>query len=161
MSLSDRTQKHLDTLRLVECVSQSLGRVAWILGEYTADIYLNKILREPDDLDYFYGTRIHVVAPELQYVLKEHPELLNAAWQIREKDILDKECSQHILIRKGASIDSLCKLATSTWPHGDSLIEIVPCNDHLEEVVQIVTRLNSDGAYRLGMFGDTEREITK
>lgn len=61
----------------------------------------------------FYGTEIHVVAPELQYVLKTHPELLNPDWQIREKDILDKEHLRDILIQKGTEICSLHKLVTS------------------------------------------------
>ena len=47
---------------------------------------------------------IHVVAPELQYVLKEHPELLNPDWLIKEKDIHDKEHLRDILIQKGTEI---------------------------------------------------------
>ena len=61
----------------------------------------------------FYGMGIHVVAPELQYVLKEHPESLNTDWLLREKDILDKVCLQDILLQKGADIGSLHKLVAS------------------------------------------------
>jgi hypothetical protein len=39
----------------------------------------------------FAGIEVHVVAPELQYILKENPELLNPEWHPREKDILEKQ----------------------------------------------------------------------
>jgi hypothetical protein len=37
------------------------------------------------DVVEFHGRELHVVAPELQYVLKDHPELLNPDWIIRER----------------------------------------------------------------------------
>jgi len=61
----------------------------------------------------FYGTEVHVVAPELQYVLKEYPELLNPAWIIREKDILEKEHLRRILLEKGIDVCSLHELVSS------------------------------------------------
>ncbi|HEY3311801.1 MAG TPA: hypothetical protein VGK00_09195 [Anaerolineales bacterium] len=36
----------------------------------------------------FLGSFIHVVEPEFQYVMLEHPQLLNPAWRYREKDDL-------------------------------------------------------------------------
>lgn len=60
----------------------------------------------------FYGIGLHVVAPELQYVLKERPELLNPDWLIRDKDILDREYLRDIL-KKGTDVCSLYKLVTS------------------------------------------------
>lgn len=188
MLFSERGQKHLDTMRLVESVSRSLNTISWILGGYTVDVCMGRILREHDDLDYltlnlhelkseiaevfsshgwqikdlvngdlslkkdnikvhlgnvelgnvarwthngergallfpiswlspdaveFYGRDLHVVAPELQYVLKEHPDLLNPDWLGREKDILDKEYLQDILLKRGIDICSLHELVSS------------------------------------------------
>jgi len=56
----------------------------------------------------FQGMELHVVAPELQYVLKEHPEFLNPDWQIREK-----ECLQNMLLNKGIDVCSLHKPVVS------------------------------------------------
>ena len=38
-------------------------------------------------------------------------------------------------------------------------MEIVPCQDRLEELVQFVTRLNSDGAHHIGFFGEGEADV--
>lgn len=188
MSLSKQSRAHLGAMGLIERVSQSLETVSWIWGGYTADIFLGRMLREHDDLDYltlnlhqlqsdiaaafskhgwqakhlangdlkvekdyvkihlgnvefhefarwthngergsllfprswlsetvvkFYGIGVHVVAPELQYVLKEHPEFLNPNWLLREKDILEKEYVRDILVQKGTEICSLHKLVKS------------------------------------------------
>lgn len=188
MLLSEREQKHLHTMRLVERVSGSLKTTSWTWGGYATDIYRGRILREHDDLDYltlnlhewkseiaevfsrlgwqakdlangdlklkkdnikvhlgnveftrvarwthngnkgvllfpiswlsaqvseFYGIEVHVVAPELQYVLKERPELLNPDWQIREKDILEREYLREILLEQGIDVCSLHKLVNS------------------------------------------------
>jgi hypothetical protein len=67
----------------------------------------------PDVVE-FYGMRIHVVAPELQYVLKEHPEYLNPDWRLREKDILEKKYFKDLLIQNGTDICSLYKFVTSS-----------------------------------------------
>jgi len=56
---------------------------------------------------------IHVVASELQYVLKEHPELLNPDWVIREKDVLERGYLQDILLKKGIDVCSLHELVIS------------------------------------------------
>jgi hypothetical protein len=61
----------------------------------------------------FYGMEVHVVAPELQYVLKECPELLNPAWIIRKKDILEKEHLRRILVEKGIDVCALHELVSS------------------------------------------------
>ena len=55
----------------------------------------------------FYGSELHVVAPELQYVLKEHRELLNPDWHIREKDVVEKKYLQDILVNRKIVICSL------------------------------------------------------
>jgi len=52
MSLSEKNQKNLDAMRLVENVSRSLKTIPWIWGGFTTDIYVGQILREHDDLDY-------------------------------------------------------------------------------------------------------------
>jgi hypothetical protein len=61
----------------------------------------------------FYGIELHVVAVELQFVLKEHPELLNPDWRSRNKDILEKECLRDILLKRGIEVDSLHELVAS------------------------------------------------
>lgn len=38
-------------------------------------------------------------------------------------------------------------------------MEIIPCNDRLEELVQFVARLNSDGTHHIGFFGEGEADI--
>ncbi len=188
MSLSEQNQKNLEAMRLVESVSRSLKTVSWIWGGFTTDIYMGRILREHDDLDYltldlhllrskfaevfsshgwqaenlvngdlkrkkdgikvhlgnvecgevatwthngekgsllfpvswlildvveFSGMELHVVASELQYVLKECPELLNPDWLIREKDVIEKEYLQDILIKEGTDVCSLYKFVIS------------------------------------------------
>ena len=61
----------------------------------------------------FLGMELHVIAPELQYVLKEHPELLNPDWLIREKDLIEKKYLQDILVKKKIEVCSLHKLIIS------------------------------------------------
>lgn len=65
------------------------------------------------DVIEFYGMELHVVAPELQYVLKEHPELLNPGWLLREKDTLDRKCLQDMLAKRGIDVSSLHKSVVS------------------------------------------------
>jgi hypothetical protein len=188
ISLSGTGQKHLRAMELVEGVSRSLQTTSWIWGGYTIDVWMGRILREHDDIDYltlnlyklkaeitkvfsshgwqpkdlvngdlglkkdnikvhmgnvelgnvarwthngekgallfpvpwlsvegveFYGVEVHVIAPELQYVLKECPELLNPDWILREKDILDKECLRDILLNRKMDICSLHELVRS------------------------------------------------
>jgi RimJ/RimL family protein N-acetyltransferase len=38
-------------------------------------------------------------------------------------------------------------------------MEIIPCNDRLEELVQFVARLNSDGTHHIGFFGEGEADV--
>lgn len=42
---------------------------------------------------------------------------------------------------------------------GESLIEIIPCKDRFEELVQFAARLNSDGRHHIGFFGEGEAAI--
>ncbi len=62
----------------------------------------------------FSGIELHVIAPELQYVLKEHPEMLNSDWQLREKDVLDKKYLRDILAKKRVDVCSLYKFVISS-----------------------------------------------
>ena len=39
------------------------------------------------------------------------------------------------------------------------MIEIIPCNEHFEELVSFVARLNSDGTHHIGFFGEGEASI--
>lgn len=39
------------------------------------------------------------------------------------------------------------------------MISIVPCLDRIEELIQFVARLNSDGAHHIGFFGDGEADV--
>jgi ribosomal protein S18 acetylase RimI-like enzyme len=39
------------------------------------------------------------------------------------------------------------------------LIQIIPCKDRFEELVQFVTRLNSDGTHHIGFFGEGEADV--
>ncbi|HUE97616.1 MAG TPA: GNAT family N-acetyltransferase [Anaerolineales bacterium] len=39
------------------------------------------------------------------------------------------------------------------------MIEIIPCNDYFEELVQFVARLNSDGTHHIGFFGEGEADV--
>ena len=39
------------------------------------------------------------------------------------------------------------------------MIEIVPCNDRSDELIQFVVRLNSDGAHHIGFFGEGEADV--
>ncbi len=66
----------------------------------------------PDTIE-FLGTELHVIAPELQYVLKKHSELLNPDWLIREKDIIERKYLQDILLKRNIDVGSLCKLIIS------------------------------------------------
>lgn len=50
----------------------------------------------------FCGVKVHVVEPEFQYVLKDHPELLNPEWTRRRRDVQDKQLLHEILAQKYA-----------------------------------------------------------
>lgn len=39
------------------------------------------------------------------------------------------------------------------------MIKIIPCNEHFEELVNFVTRLNSDGVHHIGFFGEGEADV--
>jgi hypothetical protein len=65
------------------------------------------------DTTEFCGIDLHVIAPELQYVLKEHPEFLNPDWRIRAHDILEMEYLRDVLLKKGLDVGLLYKLVTS------------------------------------------------
>lgn len=39
------------------------------------------------------------------------------------------------------------------------MIEIIPCQDRVEELVQFAARLNSDGTHHIGFFGEGEADV--
>ena len=55
----------------------------------------------------FCGLDIHVVAPQLQYVLLAHPELLNPDWEPREQDHTARAFFNSFLETSGIDIDRL------------------------------------------------------
>jgi hypothetical protein len=61
----------------------------------------------------FYDVEIHAIEPEFQYVLGEHPELLNPHWQPREKDIHDTRILRDLLLQKNANLEQLSSLVFS------------------------------------------------
>lgn len=61
----------------------------------------------------FCDTEVHVVEPEFQYVLKQHPELLNPAWKPREKDLHDGRFLCDLLQQKNVKIENLISLIFS------------------------------------------------
>jgi len=61
----------------------------------------------------FYETEVHVVEPELQYVLKTHPELLNPGWKPREKDYHDRKILRLILQQKSTRLNRLANQVSS------------------------------------------------
>ena len=61
----------------------------------------------PQQPRHFYNIEVHVVAPEFQYILLEHPELLNPDWKSREKDLDAKAHLRMKLEACGIAIDDL------------------------------------------------------
>jgi hypothetical protein len=55
----------------------------------------------------FLGVTVHVAAPELGYVLKTNPSLMNPDWQPREKDRVDTDRLRDVLLGKHIDLDSL------------------------------------------------------
>jgi hypothetical protein len=55
----------------------------------------------------FCGVEIHVVAPELQFVLMEQPQLLNPAWRHRENDTIARKYLKGYIKEKGIPPQSL------------------------------------------------------
>src|SRR5512134_2976040 len=39
------------------------------------------------------------------------------------------------------------------------MIDLLPCQDHIDDLVQFVARLNSDGAHHIGFFGEGEADV--
>ena len=66
----------------------------------------------PLEMTEFCGVKTHVALPELQYVLKRHPKLLNPEWKTRDKDILDLIALEKILTKRGIEISTLCAMVT-------------------------------------------------
>ena len=60
----------------------------------------------------FRGVKTHVVLPELQYVLKKYPKLLNPEWETRDKDILDLKALEKILMKRDVEISTLRAMVT-------------------------------------------------
>lgn len=54
-----------------------------------------------------YNQTVHVVKPELEYVLKCHPELLNPQWTPRPKDVTAKAALERILYTQRVEVQEL------------------------------------------------------
>lgn len=61
----------------------------------------------------FCDRELHVVGPELLYVLKENPELLNSKWIRRDKDIADLAYLRELLREKRYDVETLASCVTS------------------------------------------------
>jgi hypothetical protein len=61
----------------------------------------------PQAVKKFYDLEVHVIAPQLQYVLLEHPELLNPAWELRNKDRIAKAYFENYLENSGVAVEGL------------------------------------------------------
>jgi hypothetical protein len=55
----------------------------------------------------FCGVEIHVVVPELQFVLMAQPQLLNPAWRYRDKDTIARKHLKGYIKEKGIPPQSL------------------------------------------------------
>lgn len=63
-----------------------------------------------------YDTLVHAVEPELEYVLKSQPELLNPQWSPRSKDILALEETKAILEKRDVDLNELQSLVSIDSP---------------------------------------------
>jgi hypothetical protein len=55
----------------------------------------------------FLGVIVHVAGPELGYVLKTNPSLMNPDWQPRDKDQADIDRLKDLLLEKQIDLDTL------------------------------------------------------
>lgn len=55
----------------------------------------------------FCGIEVHVVEPEFQYVIFEHPQMLNPNWKHREKDIVARKYLRSCVEGKGITPQAL------------------------------------------------------
>jgi hypothetical protein len=51
----------------------------------------------------FCGIEVHVVEPEFQFVMLEHPQILNPSWKHRDKDILAQRHLRSLIESEGLS----------------------------------------------------------
>jgi hypothetical protein len=65
---------------------------------------LDWLCSEPAD---FLGVTVHVAGPELAYVLKVNPQLMNPDWQRRDKDRADIDLLKDLLLEKQIDLDML------------------------------------------------------
>ncbi len=49
----------------------------------------------------FHGIAVHVTEPELTYVLKTRPDLMNSCWTARDKDKADLQILEALILKKG------------------------------------------------------------
>jgi hypothetical protein len=62
----------------------------------------------------FCDVEVHAIEPEFQWVLLEHPEMLNPEWKLRDKDIRAKEQLGKILADRGVDPHALRGHVTDT-----------------------------------------------
>lgn len=89
-----------------------LGNVKWGKqvkwthnGENGAILFPQAWLRT--DTVPFYDVFVHVTAPEFEYVLKQHPELLNPEWELRDKDHEARRELTRMLAQRNVDVDRL------------------------------------------------------
>jgi hypothetical protein len=93
-------------------VKMELGRLElgvqarWMHNGEKGSLWFPRNWLQPEPVA-FCGRVVHVVQPELQYVLLEHPELLNPAWKPRPKDLADRESLRLLLQQRGVDPSSL------------------------------------------------------
>ncbi|MCB0112266.1 MAG: hypothetical protein KDE53_40360, partial [Caldilineaceae bacterium] len=59
------------------------------------------------DASTFYNQTVHVVKPELEYVLKCRPDLLNPQWTPRPKDVMAKAALEKLLYTQKVEVQDL------------------------------------------------------
>ncbi len=82
------------------------GEARWMHDGEKGSLWFPRDWLEPEPVP-FCGRVVHVVQPELQYVLLEHPELLDPCWKPRPKDLADRENLALLLRQRGMNPASL------------------------------------------------------
>ncbi len=82
------------------------GEARWMHDGEKGSLWFPRDWLEPEPVP-FCGRVVHVVQPELQYVLLEHPELLDPRWKPRPKDLADRENLALLLRQRGMNPASL------------------------------------------------------
>lgn len=82
------------------------GRVEWTHNGDKGSIFFPEDWLDRDAHD-FYGSKAYTVKPELEYVLKIHPELMNPEWIPRNKDLAARQKLTEILQSRSIELSAL------------------------------------------------------